>query len=46
VYGVIGVEYVCVVHIANLCFTRLGMMHLTLTYEIRGSQIIQRILEE
>jgi hypothetical protein len=29
----------------NLCVTHSGMMHLTLTCEMRGSFIVQRILD-
>jgi hypothetical protein len=29
VYGAIGVECVRVGHVANLCITRSGMMHIT-----------------
>jgi hypothetical protein len=41
----IGVEHVRVGHVANLCVTRSGTMHLTLTCEMRGSRIVQRILD-
>jgi hypothetical protein len=39
------VENLCVGHVANLCVTRSETMHLTWTYEMRGSWIIQRILD-
>jgi hypothetical protein len=39
--GVAGVRVGC---IANICITRSGTMHLTLTCEIRDSRIVQRIL--
>jgi hypothetical protein len=42
VYRAIGVERV---RVANLCVTRSKMMHLTLTCEMRGYRIIQRILD-
>jgi hypothetical protein len=45
VYGAIVVERVCVGRVANLCVARSRMTHLTWTYEIRGSRIIQRILD-
>jgi hypothetical protein len=45
IYGAIGVEHVRVGHIANLCVTHSRMMHLIWTCEIRGSWIIQRILD-
>jgi hypothetical protein len=37
VYGAIGVERVRVGHVANLCITRSGMRHLTLTCEMHAS---------
>jgi hypothetical protein len=37
VYGAIGIEHVRVKHVANICITRLGMMHFTLTYEMCDS---------
>jgi hypothetical protein len=45
VYEAIGVAHVCVGHVANLYVTRLRTMHLTLTYEMCGSRIVQRILD-
>jgi hypothetical protein len=41
----ICVERVHVGHIANLCITRLRMMHLTWTYEMCGYRIVNRILD-
>jgi hypothetical protein len=45
IYGAIGVERVRVGRVAKLCVTHSGMMHLTWTYEMRGSQIVQHILD-
>jgi hypothetical protein len=41
----IGVERVCVGHVVNLCVSRSEMMHLTWTCEMRGSRIVQCILD-
>jgi hypothetical protein len=45
IYGAIGVEHVSVGHVANLCVTCSRTMHLTWTCEMRGFQIVQRILD-
>jgi hypothetical protein len=44
-FGAIGVECVCVGCVANSFVTCLGMMHLTWTCEMRGSQIVLHILD-
>jgi hypothetical protein len=44
VYGPIGVERIRVGRVANICVTHSGIMHLTLTCEMCGSRIVQRIL--
>jgi hypothetical protein len=41
----IVVERVHVGHVVDLCIASSGMMHLTWTSKMRGSQIIQRILD-
>jgi hypothetical protein len=37
VYGAIDIEHVRAEHVANICITRSGMMHFTLTYEMCDS---------
>jgi hypothetical protein len=41
----IGVERVHVGYVANICVTRSETMHLTWTYEMCGSRIVQCILD-